>query len=255
MNIKRWRWIVLAIALISLFTVYSRIGNTINTLLTNNATDTIFEKLMPATFSADTESILDLMPDKLKERAIEDTKIVYEMDDDTKVPAQIGKTLTEWIDEFDTQFGTGWKYSYEVTDTYNYTAKEKKNLEACYKAMGVSDIHISKAQIKMVEYTVTAQNGTSGINTIPICLIKQNGKWYLGQSIGQVYEKMKASDKVFYELYGDLLDGFTSVGVVTEDNEVLMMEDFMEMPESDTETSDEETEATNEEGLSEAEEE
>ena len=212
--------------------------------------DPVVEMLMPATFSADIESILDLMPDNLKKRAIEDTKTVYEMDDDTKVPAQIGKTLTEWIDEFDTQFGKGWKYSYEVTDTHNYTAEEKKNLEACYKAMGVSDIHISKAQIKMVEYTVTAKNGTSGINTIPVCLIKQSGKWYLGQSIGQAYENMKSSDKVFYELYGDLLDGFTSVGVVTENNEVLMMDDFMEMPESDTETSDEEeTDTTNEEKL------
>lgn len=190
--------------------------------------DNIIEKLMPATFSEDAESILDLFPAEVKKRAIEDTKTVYELEDASKVAEQIGKDLKEWIDKFDTQFGKDWKYEYEVVDTYTYTDEEVKNLEANYEAMGVPDISISSARIEMVKYTLTAKNGTVGTNTIPVCLLKQNGVWYLSQNIGQVYDKMSASDGVYYELYGDLMNGFSPVGVVSEDNEVIMFDDGSE---------------------------
>lgn len=190
--------------------------------------DNIIEKLMPATFSEDAGSILDLFPAEVKKRAIEDTKTVYELEDASKVAEQIGKDLKEWIDKFDTQFGKDWKYEYEVVDTYTYTDEEVKNLEANYEAMGVPDISISSARIEMVKYTLTAKNGTVGTNTIPVCLIKQNGGWYLSQNIGQVYDKMSASDGVYYELYGDLMNGFSPVGVVSEDSEVIMFDDGTE---------------------------
>ena len=196
--------------------------------------DNIIEKLMPATFSEDAESILDLFPAEVKKRAIEDTKTVYELEDASKVAEQIGKNLKEWIDKFDTQFGKDWKYEYEVVDTYAYTNEEVKNLEANYEAMGVPDISISSARIEMVKYTLTAKNGTVGTNTIPVCLLKQNGSWYLSQNIGQVYDKMSASDGVYYELYGDLMNGFSPVGVVSEDNEVIMFDDGSEAIDGET---------------------
>ena len=197
--------------------------------------DNIIEKLMPATFSEDAGSILDLFPAEVKKRAIEDTKTVYELEDASKAAEQIGKDLKEWIDKFDTQFGKDWKYEYEVVDTYTYTDEEVKNLEANYEAMGVPDISISSAQIEMVKYTLTAKNGTVGTNTIPVCLLKQNGSWYLSQNIGQVYDKMSASDGVYYELYGDLMNGFSPVGVVSEDNEVIMFDDGTEATDEEPE--------------------
>lgn len=197
--------------------------------------DNIIEKLMPATFSEDAGSILDLFPAEVKKRAIEDTKTVYELEDASKVAEQIGKDLKEWIDKFDTQFGKDWKYEYEVVDTYTYTDEEVKNLEANYEAMGVPDISISSARIEMVKYTLTAKNGTVGTNTIPVCLLKQNGGWYLSQSIGQVYDKMSASDGVYYELYGDLMNGFSPVGVVSEGNEVIMFDDGTEATDEEPE--------------------
>ena len=57
--------------------------------------DNIIEKLMPATFSEDAGSILDLFPAEVKKRAIEDTKTVYELEDASKVAEQIGKDLNE----------------------------------------------------------------------------------------------------------------------------------------------------------------
>lgn len=197
--------------------------------------DNVTEKLMPATFSEDAGSILDLFPAEVKKRAIEDTKTVYELEDASKAAEQIGKDLKEWIDKFDTQFGKDWKYEYEVVDTYTYTDEEVKNLEANYEAMGVPDISISSAQIEMVKYTLTAKNGTVGTNTIPVCLLKQNGSWYLSQNIGQVYDKMSASDGVYYELYGDLMNGFSPVGVVSEDNEVIMFDDGTEATDEEPE--------------------
>lgn len=196
--------------------------------------DNVIEKLMPATFSEDAGSILDLFPAEVKKRAIEDTKTVYELEDASKAAEQIGKDLKEWIDKFDTQFGKDWKYEYEVVDTYTYTDEEVKNLEANYEAMGVPDISISSAQIEMVKYTLTAKNGTVGTNAIPVCLLKQNGSWYLSQNIGQVYDKMSASDGVYYELYGDLMNGFSPVGVVSEDNEVIMFDDGSEAIDGET---------------------
>ena len=197
--------------------------------------DNIIEKLMPATFSEDAGSILNLFPAEVKKRAIEDTKTVYELEDASKVAEQIGKDLKEWIDKFDTQFGKDWKYEYEVVDTYTYTDEEVKNLEANYEAMGVPDISISSARIEMVKYTLTAKNGTVGTNTIPVCLIEQNGGWYLSQNIGQVYDKMSASEGVYYELYGDLLNGFSQVGVVSEDSEVIMFDDGSEATDEEPE--------------------
>lgn len=197
--------------------------------------DNIIEKLMPATFSEDAGSILDLFPAEVKKRAIEDTKTVYELEDASKVAEQIGKDLKEWIDKFDTQFGKDWKYEYEVVDTYTYTDEEVKNLEANYEAMGVPDISISSARIEMVKYTLTAKNGTVGTNTIPVCLLKQNGGLYLSQNIGQVYDKMSASDGVYYELYGDLMNGFSPVGVVSEGNEVIMFDDGTEATDEEPE--------------------
>ena len=197
--------------------------------------DNVIEKLMPATFSEDAGSILDLFPAEVKKRAIEDTKTVYELEDASKVAEQIGKDLKEWIDKFDTQFGKDWKYEYEVVDTYTYTDEEVKNLEANYEAMGVPDISISNARIEMVKYTLTAKNGTVGTNTIPVCLLKQNGGWYLSQNIGQVYDKMSASDGVYYELYGDLMNGFSPVGVVSEGNEVIMFDDGTEATDEEPE--------------------
>ena len=222
---KKKKWIALVIGLAAIV-VLALIGIR---FFGKPQEDSIIEKLMPETFSEDVESILNLFPAEVKKRAIEDTKTVYELEDDSKVAEQIGKDLKEWINRFDTQFGKDWKYEYEVVDTYTYTDEEVKNLEANYEAVGVPDISISSARIEMVKYTLTAKNGTEGTNTIPVCLIEQNGGWYLGQSIGQVYDKMSASDGVYYELYGDLLNGFSPVGVVTEDNEVIMFEDGTEV--------------------------
>lgn len=201
--------------------------------LWNHQKEDITGKLMDATFSGDAELIMDLFPQKVRMRAIDDVSQVYGVDAE-EVPDQIGADLKQWITNFNTMFGEGWTYSYEIKETHIYTKDELKNLNACYQAMGVQDFTADRAQIRMISYKITGKNGTAGENLIPVCLVKTEGKWYLGQNIGQAYEEWKEKEGVHYLIYGDLLDGFTPTGVVTESGEVIPFDYGTEEMEQET---------------------
>lgn len=167
--------------------------------------------LMESAFCVDTQKILSLFPDRVRERALLDASAVSGGMDEEAAARWLGRDLEHWIKTFDVQFGDGWSYTYEVTDEYVYTKDELKDLNLWYQLMGVTDMKAKAAKLMTISYTLTGQNGNKGDNRIFVCLIKERGGWKIGQGIGSVYQAAAAD--MHYDLFGDLLNGFTIAGI------------------------------------------
>lgn len=197
----------------------------------------LIDQTIQYTFKSDTKGIISLFPETLQTRIYEDTKNTYSKDEN-QVIEQVGTTLNGWITTFDNQYGKDWTYDYEIENVKAYSNKELKDLKIIYKLMGVEDLKIDGAKLVKVEYHLKGLNGTTGSNTIYLSLVK-SGKWYLGQNMDSIYSE--SIDKIHdYDIYGDLLDGFSIVNVVDADGNIVEVETGTEETEDNTEDTNQE---------------
>lgn len=176
----------------------------------------IINSLMTATFKNDTSAVLNLLSPELKQKSLDVTKEIYEIEDE-EAETKIGEELNDWISIFDTQFGKDWTYDYEIKTTETLTHTELEDMKVYYQMSGVEDFNFNKAKMITVEYRLNGINGETGTNTIPVCLIRQGLKWSLGYRIGTKLADALNYKNTPYDIYGVLLNGYTATPINVEE--------------------------------------
>lgn len=131
----------------------------------------VVEKYMDNSFSGNLEKNMELMPDKLlKVAAREQDMSVSEM---KEYFAEMGDDL---MDTYDSMFGTGWTYSFEIAEAEAITGDDLEDMQYDYEGIGLK---LRAAKVVVVEITI---NGTRRNFTYEseIIVIQIGSRWYLG---------------------------------------------------------------------------
>lgn len=129
-------------------------------------------KLIKAFFAADGKTIVSLIPDEV-------VKAVCEEEDITK--KEFIEDLTEDLKdslEYMDRYYDDWSYSYEVTETEDYSSKALRSLEEEYEYAFDADVEMKAAKAITVEITMTADDDTETDN-LHIVVIKVGNSWYV----------------------------------------------------------------------------
>ena len=140
------------------------------------------KKYVNATFDADGEEILDLLPEKMIDYAMEEEG--QDSEDLDEIIDDMNEELQDQLDSLDEYLGEGWKISYEITDDENIKGDDLEDIKEAYED---ADIKVSAAKEAEVEITVKADE-TENSNTLDIALIKVGRSWYLDiMSMGNLF--------------------------------------------------------------------
>lgn len=140
------------------------------------------KKYFNATMKADAKAIINLIPDEVMEKALEDEG--YDKDEINLFVEEGEKELEKAMDKIDDSVGEGWKMTYEITDTEDITGKDLKEIKEDYEDY---DIEISEAKKVEVEVTVKVKDNENS-NTARLYLIKVGKNWYLDvENMGSIF--------------------------------------------------------------------
>lgn len=140
------------------------------------------KKYVNATFDADGEEILDLLPEKMIDYAMEEEG--QDSEDLDEIIDDMNEELQDQLDSLDEYLGEGWKISYEIIDDENIKGDDLEDIKEAYED---ADIKVSAAKEAEVEITVKADE-TENSNTLDIALIKVGRSWYLDiMSMGNLF--------------------------------------------------------------------
>lgn len=140
------------------------------------------KKYVDATFAADVDAMLDLLPDKMVDYELEEEEM--DSDDFDEMVDDLNEQLQDQLDSLDNYLGEGWKISYEITDDENIKGEDLDHIKEAYED---ADIKVSAAKKAKVEITLKADE-TENSNTLDISLIKVGRSWYLDvMSMGNLF--------------------------------------------------------------------
>lgn len=128
-------------------------------------------EFIKATFSANGETIVSLIPDEM-------VKVACEEEDMTK--KEFVEYLTEELEnslEYLDRYYDDWSYTYEITETEDYSSKTLRSLKGEYE--DEIDIKVKAAKTVTVETTITADDDTETSNSFDIVVIKVGNSWYI----------------------------------------------------------------------------
>ena len=131
------------------------------------------EKFVDAQFDANAEAIIDLMPQKMMEYALEQEG--YDPDDFNYLIDELNEELQDQLDSLDSYLGEGWKITYKILDDEDVKGADLDNIKNAYEDAGVK---VSAAKSVEVELTVTSDE-TESSNSLDVSLIKVGRSWYL----------------------------------------------------------------------------
>ena len=124
-----------------------------------------------AAFDANAKKIIQLVPKKVVNAAIED-----EYDDLDDFIKDGNKALKGYINLLDEIYGDDWKVSYEIVDTEEITGKSLKSIKNEYE--DEYDVKVSAAMEVEVELTIK-HGKEKETSTMYLSLIKVGSSWYL----------------------------------------------------------------------------
>lgn len=172
---------------------------------------TLADDFVTYTYQGDTESIFKMQPRVFQERSIQNTQMSngLEESDVSGAVELLKRPLAKYMETLKDQHGQ-WTETHEVDETmYTYTEKELDALQKLLKYQGVDEewiYEITNAGIVNVSVKLNASNGSGGYDhTVRVPVYEYDGRWYLGQRIGDVF---LAAVEGEHDPYGDLLDGF-----------------------------------------------
>lgn len=128
------------------------------------------EKFVNATFAADAEAIVELIPESIIDYGLEEDGY----DEDELIEA-FNEELQDQLDYIERYLGEDWTVSHKILTVEDITGDDLDDLKDEYKDI---DIKVSAAKPVEVELTVKAGE-TETSNSIDISLIKVGRSWYL----------------------------------------------------------------------------
>lgn len=140
------------------------------------------EKYIDYQFDANAKGIINLMPDKMLDYAMEqDGYAPSDLDDAID---DMKDELQDQLDTLDSYFEDGWDISYKITDTEDVKGDDLEDIKNAYKD---ADVKVSAAKSVEVELTITSGE-TESSNSMDIDLVKVGRSWYLDvASMGNLF--------------------------------------------------------------------
>lgn len=152
------------------------------TLLGGRSYKKTVTKYLDATFDADAKAIINLIPDAMVDRALEELGCDRaDMDDALD---ELSETLENTIGSVTRYLGDDWKVSYEIVGAEDLSDRQQHELAQDYS---VYDVKIGGAKDVTVKlkFKVLKQNASLDI-TIPV--VKVGRSWYLdAQRINEIF--------------------------------------------------------------------
>ena len=121
-------------------------------------------------FAVDAQSIVELLPEKVVDKALEETGYSK-----TELVDEANDSLKKQVDYIDQYLGDDWKLSYKMTNVEDVTGDDLNDLKSNYEDINVK---VSAAKTVEVEFTLKGDE-TEVSNSLEISVIKVDRSWYL----------------------------------------------------------------------------
>ena len=121
-------------------------------------------------FAVDAQSIVELLPEKVVDKALEETGYSK-----TELVDEANDSLKKQVDSLDQSLGDDWKLSYKMTNVEDVTGDDLDDLKSNYEDINVK---VSAAKTVEVEFTLKGDE-TEVSNSLEISVIKVDRSWYL----------------------------------------------------------------------------
>ena len=121
-------------------------------------------------FAVDAQSIVELLPEKVVDKALEETGYSK-----TELVDEANDSLKKQVDFLDQSLGDDWKLSYKMTNVEDVTDDDLDDLKSNYEDINVK---VSAAKTVEVEFTLKGDE-TEVSNSLEISVIKVDRSWYL----------------------------------------------------------------------------
>lgn len=131
------------------------------------------DQFFEATFTADVNAIVKLIPDAVIENAMEENG--YDRDEMSEFLQEGADTLQEQINRLASYLGEDWEVSHDILGAEDITGEEFEEIKTAYDDM---DAEVSSA--KSVDVKMTVKSGeTENSVQLNIPVIKVGRSWYL----------------------------------------------------------------------------
>ena len=121
-------------------------------------------------FAVDAQSIVELLPEKVVDKALEETGYSK-----TELVDEANDSLKKQVDYIDQYLGDDWKLSYKMTNVEDVTGDDLNDLKSNYE-----DINVKVSAAKTVEVEFTLKGDETEIsNSLEVSVIKVDRSWYL----------------------------------------------------------------------------
>ncbi len=121
-------------------------------------------------FAVDAQSIVELLPEKVVDKALEETGYSK-----TELVDEANDSLKKQVDSLDQSLGDDWKLSYKMTNVEDVTDDDLDDLKSNYE-----DINVKVSAAKTVEVEFTLKGDETEIsNSLEVSVIKVDRSWYL----------------------------------------------------------------------------
>ncbi len=131
------------------------------------------DQMLSASFSADMDKVIDLVPSKVYKNALESNG--YTQEELDYLVTQAEQEIQDSLDSALGVLGDNWDYSYTISNETDLNGAELDQIKDSYSAM---DVNVSAAKTVDIKVTVSGDDlETSESMSIP--LIKVGKSWYL----------------------------------------------------------------------------
>ena len=130
----------------------------------------IIDTFVTSQFAVDAQSIVELLPEKVVDKALEETGYSK-----TELVDEANDSLKKQVDSLDQSLGDDWKLSYKMTNVEDVTDDDLDDLKSNYEDINVK---VSAAKTVEVEFTLKGDE-TEVSNSLEISVIKVDRSWYL----------------------------------------------------------------------------
>lgn len=142
----------------------------------------IIKKYMAASLKADGKTIVNLIPDKMLDYAMEESG--YDHEEFESLVDDIDEQLQEAVNSIDDYLGADWKASYEIIEDEEIKGDDLDDIKSEYE---VADLKISAARKIEIEITVKGAEEEKKVS-MSVPLIKCGNSWYLdAMSAGELF--------------------------------------------------------------------
>lgn len=131
------------------------------------------DQMLSASFSADMDKVLDLIPSKVLENGLESAG--YTQQDLDSIIVQGEQEIRDSLDSALGIWGDNWEYSYTISNETDLDGTELDQIKDSYASL---DVNVSAAKTVDIEITVTAGE-LENTESMSLPLIKVGKSWYM----------------------------------------------------------------------------